>query len=151
MLDTAPEHIKNYCFADENDRTYQQLCKEFDEEHYSLYQIKCICGNTEWNVYCDPNPTVKAICPKCRQEITVYDLIYYPAAVKCSRDDDVFTQEAHNGITEFKVYVAFEYVPEEWEELSKDPDYRFNDDITWCCIYLKCGDEIINIVNDETA
>lgn len=151
MLDTAPEHLRKYCFADKNDKAYRQLLNEFNAEDNSLHKIKCTCGNIKFQVYCDPNPTVKAVCPKCGQEIIIYDLIYYPAAVKCPKDDDVFVLEEHNGITEFEVYTVFEYVPEEWEELSKDPDYRFNDDITWCWVYIKCSDEIINIVDDETA
>lgn len=146
MLNLAPTHIKDYCFSDESDNVYNSIFNEFNAQHTAIHKIKCSCGNLRFNAYKDPNPTVKLICPKCENIITVYDLIYYPAAVKCYHSDDRFELFTENDNNEFEVYAVYEYSDPNFPE-----EFDGENDINWCYIFLNYEDRLIKLIDDETA
>lgn len=146
MLNLAPTHIKDYCFIDNSDIVYNKIFTDFDAKHIAIYKIKCSCGNLNFNVYKDPNPTVKLICAKCGTEIIVYDLIYYSAAIKYPHLKDKFEMFTDDGNKEFEVYTLYEYPDPNFPE-----EFGGENDVNWCYVFLKSREKIIEFLNDETA
>ena len=141
LINIAPTHIKKYCVCDHSDKIFESIFNRFDDTNMSINKIKCTCGNDLFNVYTDPNPTVKVICTECLNEIIVYDLIYYPAATKCPQEDDVFEMVTLNLQSELNVYAVYDYGDE----------YEDENDVTWCYVYISFLDDVFELINDETA
>lgn len=141
MINFAPDHIKEYCYCDHTDQHFSKLFDEFDDAYTAIYKIKCSCGCSRFKVYVDPNPTVEAVCVHCEKRICVYDLIHYPAAVKCPCDNDTFSIVDLNSHSEFEVYAIYEY----------SDDYDSENDITWCHVFAGSEKELVEIIDDETA
>lgn len=51
-----------------------------------VYKVKCTYICERFVVYQDAHPSVFAECCNCGNLITVYDLKYYPAAVKLNKN-----------------------------------------------------------------
>lgn len=141
MINFAPDHIKEYCYCDYSDQLFRELFDEFDDAYTAIYKIKCSCGCSRFKVYVDPNPTVEVVCIHCEKRICVYDLINYPAAVKCPHDNDTFTMVDLNLQSEFEVYAIYEY----------SDDYDSENDITWCHVFAGMEKDLVEIIDDETA
>ena len=141
MLDLEPTHVADYCYRDYSDRIFLRLLDVYDGLYTTINIIKCSCGNNRFVVYIDPNPTVEIVCKCCLKRISVYDLAYYPAAVKCPKDNDVFSIVHLDSQSEFKVYAIYEY----------SDDYDGENDVSWCHVYISTDDDLIEIVNDETS
>lgn len=76
--------------------------------------------------------------------ITVYDLKYYPSAVKLNKD---YTLNQINKDSVF-VYVNYEYD----DEFLYEEDVEFDaDDITWGKVFILNNNYLIKILDDETA
>lgn len=140
MLKYAPNHIKDFCFCDKKDETYQRLSKKFKSSYTSINKIRCICGNNSFHVYKDLHPTVLLNCSICDNAIVVYDLKYYPSANK-TNNSFPFEHVTYMGISIFEVYAIYEY----------SEDFESNDDISWCYIYIKSDNNLIELINDETS
>jgi len=146
MKRTTPENVNKYCYAPKNDDAYLRLAQEYEDGYTFVYKIKCICENQHFFVYKDKHPTVELKCNKCSEHISVYDLKYYPCAVKLNKEYPL--KLVSNDL--YCVYVVFEYSNESEDE----EDVPFDDnDITWCYIYIKniIANEVIELINDETA
>lgn len=147
MKETAPVHIHKFCYEDMEDKTYRELRQEYQDEYLFVWKIKCECGETKFKVFMDEHPSVFCKCSKCSKDITVYDLAYYPAAVKL-QDELEAEQVSVEGVEHFNVYAIYEYSDE--FETEDDVDFDQND-ITWAVAYVGNGDIIEKILDDETA
>ncbi len=140
----APDHIKKYCFKDEDDPLYISLHKNFAGKTSFVYKVKCTCHCERFIVYKDAHPSIFAKCCNCGNMITVYDLKYYPAAVKLNKD---FTREIVDEKA-VQIYVNYEYD----DEFLYEDDVEFDaDDITWGKVFIANDNEIKKILDDETA
>ena len=146
MRETAPVHIKKFCYEDYEDKTYYELREKIYDEVHFLWKIKCECGETKFKVFTDEHPSVFCKCSKCNKDITVYDLSNYPAAVKLKKEfevEQVFIEDEED----FNVYAIYEYS----DEFDED-DERFDpNDITWATVYIGNGNIVKKILDDETA
>ena len=86
-----------------------------------------------------------AICASCQERITIYDLAFYPAAVKLE-GEETFVAMDSMPVRPSQVYVCYEY-----GEL--DPDQQFDrDDICWCQIFTESqSGQLVRVFDDETA
>lgn len=147
MNKTAPVHIQRFCYEDKEDKTYCQLQKEYQSDYTFVWKIKCGCGETRFKVFSDEHPSIFLKCTKCNKDITVYDLSYYPAAVKL-KEEFAKKQVSVENIEDFNVYAIYEYSDE--FETEDDVDLDPND-ITWGTAYIANGDVVNKILDDETA
>ena len=147
MNQCSPEHINKYCYIpDNNDNVFQELVRKLGSDYLFVFKVKCTCENDGFFVYKDKHPTVELDCPVCNENISVYDLKYYPCAVKLN--EDYVLDKVSNDL--YCVYVAFEYS----NEFEEEDDVEFDiNDISWCYVYVKniTTNELIELVNDETA
>lgn len=146
MLYPRPSHIREnvYKLPDEN------MFLKYKFDSYTMcYKVKCTCGNEEFEVFTDSDPTVIAKCAKCKNEIIVYDLKYYPAASAVEEEEDFKKYISCKDDKLFNLCVIYEYSDEfEFEDEEFD-----SDDITWCQVYVYGikSKEVFKIVDDETA
>ena len=146
MKETAPVHIKKFCYKDNEDRTYRELREKIYDEVHFLWKIKCECGETKFKVFTDEHPSVFCKCSKCNKDITVYDLSNYPAAVKLKEEFEV-EQVYIEGVEDFYVYAIYEYS----DEFNEDDERFDQNDITWATVYIGNGNIVEKILDDETA
>lgn len=146
MTKKAPLHIKAFCTVDNEDETYKKLVAEYEDNNHFVYKAQCSCSNTTFRVYTDEHPTVLIRCIKCNKEITVYDLQYYPAAVKLD-DEAKMKQISFQQNSAFYVYPIYEY-----GDFDEDMGFDEND-ISWCVVFIRDVKEstLIKIIDDETA
>ncbi len=146
MLYPRPSHIKEYVRKLPNENKF--LNYNFD--NFTLcYEVKCTCGNEEFEVFMDNDPTVLAKCAECRKDIIVYDLKYYPAASVIEEEEILTKYVSIMNDKIFNICVIYEY-SDEFE--FEDEEFDCND-ITWCQIYgygIK-SNQVFKIVDDETA
>lgn len=147
MKKCAPFHIKDFCWCAKEDKAYNQLVDEYEDDYHFVYKIECACGNKKFEVYKDDHPTVVLRCSNCRRNITVYDLEYYPAATKLKEEmerNQIVNQEDNL----FNVYAIYEYS----DEFEDDSEFDAND-ITWCFVFITDikSRKLIKLVDDETA
>lgn len=144
MKQSAPNHIIEYCHIDENDSCFSHLYNTYEETNSFVYKLKCTCNCEKFIVYKDEHPSVFAKCNNCGKMITVYDLKYYPSAVKLNKD---YTLNQINKDSVF-VYVNYEYD----DEFLYEEDVEFDaDDITWGKVFILNDNYLIKILDDETA
>ena len=139
----CPIHIENNVEKLSSDNKFFEY--ECDEYHLS-YLVKCKCGCEEFEVLINTEPLVLAICTKCEESVTVYNLRYYPAATLLP-DDRETKYTSPEGDTIFNLCVVYEY-----PELEESEEFNQND-ITWCEIYgfgVNSKKSFL-IINDETA
>lgn len=146
MKETAPIHIKRFCYEDNEDRTYCELREKIYDEVHFLWKIKCDCGETKFKVFTDKHPSVFCKCSQCNKDITVYDLSNYPAAVKLNEEFEA-EQICIEGVEDFNVYAIYEYS----DEFEEDDKYFDQNDITWATVYIGNGNIVEKILDDETA
>ena len=139
----APSHILNFCVRDIEDKTYVSLNEKYGDDFSYVYKIKCLCGNEKFMVYRDDHPSIFAKCCNCKKMITVYDLSFYPAAVKLNKEFEL--EMVDSGVT---VYVNYEYNDEYMFE--DDVEYDEND-ISWAKAFIQNGENVKMILDDETA
>ena len=124
MKRSAPKHVMEYCHIDKNDLCFLQLCYIYEGTNSFVYKLKCICNCEKFIVYQDKHPSVFAKCNNCGKMITVYDLKYYPSAVKLNKDY-ILNQLNESAVS---VYVNYEYD----DEFLYEEDVEFDDnDIIW--------------------
>lgn len=144
MKPSAPNHVIEYCHIDENDSCFSHLCNTYKGANSFVYKLKCTCNCEKFIVYKDEHPSVFAKCNNCGKMITVYDLKYYPSAVKLNKD---YTLNQINKDSVF-VYVNYEYD----DEFLYEEDVEFDaDDITWGKVFILNNNYLIKILDDETA
>ena len=146
MKETAPIHIKKFCYEDNEDRTYCELREKIYDEVHFLWKIKCDCGETKFKVFTDKHPSVFCKCRQCNKDITVYDLSNYPAAVKLNEEFEA-EQVYIEGVEDFNVYAIYEYS----DEFEEDDEHFDQNDITWATVYIRNGNIVKKILDDETA
>jgi predicted RNA-binding Zn-ribbon protein involved in translation (DUF1610 family) len=108
-------------------------------------QVVCLCGCCKFRLLQSNRESVVAVCPECGQNIVVYDLALYPAAVKLP-GTELFCEMESMPIRPASVFVRYEYS-------EPEPDVEFDrNDITWCQIFSEneAGD-LVKIFDDETA
>ena len=134
----CPNHLQEYV------EDASSVFPSESSSNHRYYRLRCGCGNTQFRLDQSQLKTVKATCKICGVSITIYDLDYYPAAVKLS-GVEVF-EVLDSGENQAALFVMFEYgVPE--------PDVEFDaNDITWCQIFIeRSNGEIDRIFDDETC
>lgn len=144
MKQSAPKHIIEYCDRDNDDSVYAYLYETFGAETSFVYKVKCTCNCEKFIVYQDAHPSVFAKCCNCGNMITVYDLEYYPAAVKLDRNYAVNKMDENS----VRVYVNYEYSDEFLDE--EDVEFDAND-ITWAKVFIANNGAIRKILDDETC
>ncbi|MBP3610799.1 MAG: hypothetical protein J6J42_10760 [Lachnospiraceae bacterium] len=144
MKQNAPGHVVQYCYKDNNDAFFSYLCKHYEEENSFVYKLKCTCTCDKFIVYQDEHPSVFAECNNCGKKITVYDLAYYPAAVKLEKNL-LLKKTTRKAVY---VYVNYEYDDEFLYE--NDVDFNAND-ITWAKVFIANDNGLKKILDDETA
>ena len=144
MKKCAPKHVSEYCYVDKSDSFYCYLQKKYGDDCSFVYKIKCTCGSMNFFVYKDAHPSIFAKCCCCEKNITIYDLAYYPAAVKLKKDFQI-KEVDKNAVL---VYANYEY----------DDEFLYEEDVlcdengvTWGKVFIRKGDELIKILDDETA
>lgn len=146
MIESAPEHIKKYCYKDEKDGFFCEFYDKFHDDYTFIYKIKCECGETYFEVYNDEHPSCFLKCTNCHREITAYDLAYYPCACKVK---DKFEKKkiCIDGVEIFNVYALYQYSDE--SDYDDDVDYDPND-IIWGSICIK-NDDIGKMILEDDA
>ena len=142
-----PNHIEDYCFVDREDSLYNELYKEYKDEYTFIYKVKCSCSETKFKVYKDRHPTISIQCSNCLKDIIVYDLKFYPAAVKLNKDF-IKQQIILDDNEFFEVYVIYEYDDE--FEIEDDVEFDPND-ISWATVFIKSDKSYFKILDDETS
>lgn len=144
MKRTAPKHVAKYCIQDWTDKAYCRLVEEYEDDYHFVHKIKCTCGSSRYKVYVDEHPSVFLECRECQEKITVYDLKYYPAAIKLEEKLPIklFSE------SDYMVYVMYEYSDE--SEMEEDVEDS-SDDITWAMVFAGTEGKIELIIDDETA
>lgn len=140
----APNHILEFCYIAHTDKLFLDLRKDYEDNLSYIYKIKCNCGNEKFYVYNDASPGVYAKCPICNRMITIYDLDYYPAAVKLNKhyEKELVEDKLVN------VYVNFEYD----DEYTFEDDVEFDmNDICWGKVFIGDNNGLKLILDDETA
>jgi hypothetical protein len=134
----CPSHLQNHVLD-----ASSAFASEVSSSHY-YFKLKCLCGSTRLRLAHSRQKTVQAKCMSCRNEFTVYDLAFYPAAVKLSGKEEF--QELDNPENYDDVFVMFEYG-------DSEPDVDFDEnDITWCQLYVRRKDgAIAKVFDDETC
>ena len=83
-------------------------------------------------------------CANCGKVITVYDLAYYPSAVKLKKDFNLIKVDD----SPVCVYVNYEYD----DEYLYEEDVEFDaNDVTWGKVFIANNNELKKILDDETA
>ncbi len=140
----APNHIIKYCYKDNTDDYYIYLHKNYETENSFVYKLRCTCGCNKFIVYQDQHPSIFAECINCNQMITIYDLDYYPSAIKLKKNFNLIKID----IEPVWVYVNYEYS----DEYLYEEDVEFDaDDITWGKVFIANKNELKKILDDETA
>lgn len=143
MKRSAPDHIRKNCYIG-NDPLYYHLCERYEDGKSFVYKLRCSCGCEMFTVYKDAHPTVYAQCQECKKMITVYDLQYYPSAVKVNGDRDV-DKVVENPVL---VYMNYEYS----DEFMVEDEVMFDEnDITWAKVFIADNGKLRMILDDETA
>ena len=140
----CPNHVeKNVINLPKRNKFLSYEC----DEYHLPYQIICKCGCEEFEIVTNPEPMVLAICSKCGETITIYNLRYYPAAslIPFNGNEIPYTSVADDKI--FNICVVYEY-----PELEDDEEFDQND-ITWCEVYGfgVNSKKSFQIICDETA
>ncbi len=142
MRKCVPSHLASYCCEEDNDKVFVQLRDKYEDEFSYVYKVKCKCGCKEFTVYRDNHPSIFAECSNCKEWITIYDLKYYTCAVKLRKEyvaKKIFDDKV-------SVYVCYEYSDELYELEPVDEN-----DVTWGMVFVELNNEILTILNDETA
>lgn len=140
----APNHVMKYCYRDDSDIFFLYLYKHYERPCSFVYKLKCTCGCNKFIVYEDAHPSVFVKCSKCGKRITVYDLAYYPSAIKMKKQFALSKVEDNPVF----VYVNYEYD----DEFMYEEDVEFNaDDITWGRVFIVNSNKLEKILDDETA
>lgn len=140
----APKHVSEYCIIDEHDEVFKELKHSLEDAFSYVYKIRCNCGNTRFLVYSDAHPSVYAKCSLCHKMIALYDLSYYPSAVKLDKKYSLEKVQKYPVLA----YVNYEYDDEYLTE--DDVDFDVND-ITWAKVFINENGNIKKILDDETA
>lgn len=144
MIKKAPNHVIKYCCIDKKDLYFKHLCDMYQDVNSFVYKLKCTCNCEKFIVYHDEHPSVFAKCNDCKKMITVYDLKNYPSAVKLNNDynlKELYENSIH-------VYMNYEYD----DEYMYEEDVEFdNDDITWGKVFVLKDNQLMKILDDETA
>ena len=144
MKQSAPSHIKKYCYKDNDDPLYSYLYKKFAGKTSFVYKVKCTCNCERFVVYRDAHPSIFAKCCNCGNMITVYDLECYPAAIKLNKNYTINKVDEKS----VQVYVNYEYD----DEFLYEEDVEFDtNDITWGKVFIANNDELKTILDDETT
>lgn len=144
MEQNAPNHIIEYCYKDNTDDCFLYLCKHYETENSFVHKLRCTCGCNKFIVYKDKHPSIFAECANCGKVITVYDLAYYPSAVKLKKDFNLTKVDDAPVL----VYVNYEYD----DEYLYEEDVEFDaNDVTWGKVFIANNNEIKKILDDETA
>jgi hypothetical protein len=118
---------------------------EVDSATNRHFQVVCSCDSREFLLLLSNRKSVKAICAECHAIITLYDLAFYPAAVKI-RGQEEFAPL--NALSDWpaSVFVRFEYS-------EPEPDVEFDrNDITWCEILVRSRvGKLVTVFDDETC
>ena len=140
----APSHIEKYCKIVQNDKFYIELRDRFASDYSYVYKIICNCNNEKFVIYKSNQPSIYAICNKCKNKIVVYDLLQYPAAVVLNKTYDFVR------ITdlESELYMNYEYSDEYLYENDVDFD---NNDISWARAFITDKTNLKIILDDETT
>ena len=90
-----------------------KICRIYIYEKYGgewshIYKIRCSCNCDNFIVYKDAHPSVFAKCCQCGKILTIYDLRFYPAAIKLETE---YPQE-QIGDEAVNVYANYEYSDE---------------------------------------
>ncbi len=133
-----PSHLKG------NVRDASVAFRAQSSETHHYYQIVCTCGGLRFRLTKSQQKTVVADCLECGRVTVVYDLQFYPAAVKLSGKEVFETIE--DGVDQAGTYIMFEYS-------EREPDMDFDqNDITWCQIFvLRRNGVLEQVLDDETA
>ena len=118
--------------------------KDASNEH-QYWEIVCRCGGQKFDLRLSNRKSVLAVCAGCQSPVVIYDLAYYPAAVKTAGPES-FSELPDMPIRPSRIIVHYEYgVPE--------PDMDFNqDDISWCQVFTESTDGmLIKVFDDETC
>ena len=144
MKQNAPSHVVEYCCIDKKDLFFRNLCDMYQDVNSFVYKLKCTCDCDKFIVYQDEHPSVFAKCNYCEKMITVYDLKYYPSAVKLNKDYTLKKLYEHAVL----VYMNYEYD----DEFMFEEDIEFDtEDITWGKVFVLNDNQLIKILDDETA
>ena len=134
-----PVHL-NDCVEDAS-----QLFSGKASDYHKHYQIKCSCGADLFELLVSNRKSVLAKCASCGARILVYDLAFYPAAVKLTGEETFRELEGGPGFPS-RIYVQYEY-----GLLDADEPFDRND-VTWCSIFAESiGGELRRVFDDETA
>ena len=144
MKIVAPDHIVDYCYRETKDMTYMYLNEKYGGEWSHIYKIRCSCNCDNFIVYKDAHPSVFAKCCQCGKILTIYDLRFYPAAIKLETE---YPQE-QIGDEAVNVYANYEYSDESLYE--EDVSFDQND-VTWGKVFIKNENDLRIILDDETA
>lgn len=147
MKESAPEHIERFCTKDFEDTFYRRLYNKYHADYTFVHKIKCDCGEMKFKVYKDDHPSVILKCDCCNRDIVAYDLSYYPAATKVNINYNKKLIQ-FDKLKCFSVYTIYQYD----DEFELEYDVEFNKNvISWGIIYIKNGDFVKKILDDETT
>lgn len=102
-MNKCPNHIEKFVEKLSNKNKFVEY--EGDDYHIP-YSVKCTCGSYKLKVFLNEEPSVKAVCTKCNNEIILYDLKFYPAATIVKCDEKISQYITPDGYSSFQVCVV---------------------------------------------
>lgn len=134
-----PEHLGD-CVKNATGRFAGDVTNE-----HRYYQLVCSCGDIRFTLWESNRKSVLAECASCKRRTIVYDLAFYPAAVKLPGAEN-YARLASQKCIPSEVFVLYEYgTPED------DMDFNRND-ITWCQIFVVTeSGKLETVFDDETC
>lgn len=145
-----PEHIKEYCVEIDEKSAFYMIKQDYSDDFAYTYKIKCLCGCSIFEIFTDRHPTAEAVCTNCGKRITVYDLKYYPNAIKLSEDFEMKKYlSVETGQSKFEICALYEYS----DEFDFNSEFFDRNDITGFSLFAfdETTSDIILVLDDETA
>jgi len=114
-------------------------------DFHTLIALVCRCGSRTFDLLVSDRKSVVAVCEACGSKTVVYDLAFYPAAIKMPGPES-FTELSGMPTRPAKIFVQYEYGP-------REPDMEFDRNaITWCQIFSESEiGTLVKVFDDETA
>lgn len=140
----APSHVEKYCNRVNDDTFFTELNDKFAGDFSFVYKVICNCNSSKFTVFKSNQPGIIALCNNCKNEIIIYDLLQYPAAIVLNKSYDF------ERVTDLdsELYVNYEYSDDYLYENNVDFD---NNDVTWARAFIVDQNGMKKILDDETA
>ena len=137
-MKNCPTHIEKFV-VDASSRF------RIPEDGYHFYfELKCVCGSQLFYLLFGDKRSVRAICNRCLNKITIYNLSFYPSASTIGGEEAYYISDLTCEVPAL-IFVMYEYgILDEGDDFDKN-------DITWCQVFVESPSGLTKVFDDETA